>query len=283
MPNDAQIALQKKLQLEAQLRPKLEAFNRRTVREFTRVLGLSGAVPENELERVDELAALLLAHYKKTGRAFDDELRDDMPEDLAMTSEESADVAAVLAAFFAARAPAQSLAINETTTDQFRESEQIALAEQQRQAEEGVPMGQLAVAAAAGATLARKLAGRVTGIVTLETQAPAEAAKWTEASVLSGEDPEAAVAAPSAVKKDWISVGDERVRDGHVDADTAPAIPLNQPFSVMGELLRFPGDTSLGATMPNVANCRCSSDTSVDSVVSARQDMPGFAEAPAKF
>jgi hypothetical protein len=57
-------------------------------------------------------------------------------------------------------------------------------------------------------------------------------------------------------KKTWFDIGDKKVRGAHVDA-SGQTVPINQPFIVDNELLMYPGDGSLGATMRNLANCRC--------------------------
>lgn len=65
------------------------------------------------------------------------------------------------------------------------------------------------------------------------------------------------------VKKAWVSMGDERVRDpsngseySHLD-ENVKAVDLEDMFQVSGEQLDFPGDTSHGASAGNVINCRC--------------------------
>jgi HK97 family phage portal protein len=54
--------------------------------------------------------------------------------------------------------------------------------------------------------------------------------------------------------KEWLTAGDEVVRDAHADAE-GQIVPLDQPFTVGGEALDFPGDPSGSAE--NVINCRC--------------------------
>ncbi len=56
--------------------------------------------------------------------------------------------------------------------------------------------------------------------------------------------------------KEWHTQGDEKVRQAHVEADLQRQRFLD-PFVVAGELLRFPGDSSLGASTGNTINCRC--------------------------
>ena len=59
------------------------------------------------------------------------------------------------------------------------------------------------------------------------------------------------------LKKEWIATADERVRDAHADADGQVVEGTDGAFSIDGEELLFPGDTSLGATGANIFNCRC--------------------------
>jgi len=57
--------------------------------------------------------------------------------------------------------------------------------------------------------------------------------------------------------KEWHTRGDDKVRPAHVAADlqTQPAL---SPFSVGGERMMEPGDSSMGASAGNTINCRCS-------------------------
>lgn len=64
----------------------------------------------------------------------------------------------------------------------------------------------------------------------------------------------------------WSSSGDARVRDWHVEADNdygtlSQAIPLDEPFIVMGEQMRYPCDR--WGSPENVYNCRCQELTKI--------------------
>lgn len=65
-------------------------------------------------------------------------------------------------------------------------------------------------------------------------------------------------AALAVLTKTWVTMGDSKVRPAHQDANFQ-VVPRGEPFLVMGQNLMYPGDTSMGATMDNVARCRCSS------------------------
>jgi hypothetical protein len=89
-----------------------------------------------------------------------------------------------------------------------------------------------------------------------------EVAQVSNASSVSG-----AAATGKDLLKYWITERDDRVRGNpygqypdsnfdHWHADKQ-SVPLDDPFLVSGEQLRFPGDTQLGASLGNVINCRC--------------------------
>ena len=59
------------------------------------------------------------------------------------------------------------------------------------------------------------------------------------------------------LRKTWVTMGDKKVRPWH-QAANFQTVPENEPFIVKNERLMFPGDTSLGASLDNVSNCRCS-------------------------
>lgn len=63
--------------------------------------------------------------------------------------------------------------------------------------------------------------------------------------------------ASGKTKKTWFSVKDNNVRDTHmfVDGETKP---ISEPFIVGGSKLMYPKDTSLGASLTEIINCRCS-------------------------
>ena len=114
-------------------------------------------------------------------------------------------------------------------------------------------------AARAQLKLDRKLAVRTPLISNIETQNAAEHAKQTEINALDSTD---AIIDDITISsrpkfKQWIAMLDNRTRPWHADAD-GQIVPFNEPFVVNGENLMVPGDMSLGASIDNIANCRCS-------------------------
>jgi len=59
---------------------------------------------------------------------------------------------------------------------------------------------------------------------------------------------------PDGVSKTWLSVGDNRVRAAHAAA-VGQTVPIDQPFSVGGASLMYPGDPT--GPLRLVARCRC--------------------------
>lgn len=113
--------------------------------------------------------------------------------------------------------------------------------------------------------LNRAFKGRQAMIALTETQFMAERSKNIEAAVISrgGDvDPssinDGVVAGNPDVKKEWAAILDDRTRGGHAMAD-GQTQNMNDPYIVNGEYLMYPSDTSMGASLGNIINCRCSS------------------------
>lgn len=101
-----------------------------------------------------------------------------------------------------------------------------------------------AVAAAGSRILARKQKGREGAITVTETQQAAEGGKAIGANARELEI------------KVWQTVQDSRVRPAHMTANGQRST-ISGAFVVDGERLLYPGDRSLGASVGNVAYCRC--------------------------
>lgn len=57
-------------------------------------------------------------------------------------------------------------------------------------------------------------------------------------------------------RKRWKTFGDNKVRRTHREA-SGQTVPIDQPFIVGGYQMMFPCDGSLGASVSEIANCRC--------------------------
>lgn len=70
---------------------------------------------------------------------------------------------------------------------------------------------------------------------------------------------------PEAVTRVWRSAGDNKVRHTHAAMNGQVVNGLDTPFlSPSGAMLRYPGDTGLGAGADEVIGCRCDDDYRID-------------------
>lgn len=265
---DARRDLIRKLELEKKLARDVAKLNRNIVNRTILSFATSGISFDASILQ-DDFAAVLEKHYKTASNIFAEQMTETLPVEIAITEDESTTIQKALAAYFVARALEQADII--TKTNQKNIDDSVAAARQTFD-DNGKPLSQLDQARTAGALTARKLRGRLRSIATTETQNAAETSKATEAEVLSGRQPSIITSTPSdaGVEKEWVTVGDEKVRIDHVKADSQMR-DLSKPFTVGGQLLRWPGDTALGATVENVINCRCSSVYDANAVFAIRR------------
>lgn len=256
-----------KLQLEAQLRPKVDRLFQRMVNAHGRSVATTG-LSLNAQSFKQEWTDLLLEHYKLCQDAFKGSVASfqkkaitnwylKQGEDgLAPTSEELLGGALLLWA--ERQAPRQAQFITDTNSSNIAESMRQA---REALMEDGQSLDDRSMSRTSSAILKREMQSRTSSIVMTETQSASEGAKAMEAYSLSDLDPNNMItgAVPiTTTTKQWNNVGDNKVRGLHIIAN-GQTRKLGQPFEVGGELLRFPGDSSLGATPKNTANCRCSS------------------------
>lgn len=257
--------LAKKLRLEASVIPKLNKFFRQISATIRPVWNSTGRVPDVSAFQ-DELVELLTRHYDRVSKAFHkdalDEFKKSLPTDMELKqdAEEAVDESAdkideMLLLAIAARASTQSgiilntvqdeldTAVETTTRKAARNRVTLSSREQGRQIEEDFE---------------NRIPGKSNIIAMTETQGMAEDTKLTEAEtlllagvVISG------VAVAIAMKKVWDAILDDRTREHHAMAN-GQVRGMGVPFIVGGEMLKVPGDTSLGASAGNIINCRCS-------------------------
>ena len=190
--------------------------------------------------------------------AFQGDVADTLPEDEQGLSD--VEFALLLAAFIAWRnkkSKASAQFITNTNKRQLGESinqGRELFAEQN----DRMPSNR-ELAATTAAVFRRKYKPRVMGISATETQAAAEGTKIIEASVLSGADPSTIMnpLIPVTVKstKTWRNTG-TNIRPLHKRL-AGVTKTIDRAFETGGEQMMHPGDTSLGATMKNIANCKC--------------------------
>lgn len=253
-----------KIKLENQFIPTVRRLLSRMNADFRNVYTATGAVIGTDAYVSDWEAALSL-HYRRVGRLFHVKCLVFKQED---TRVDDAAVAAAFLLWLQDRAAQQTRVILDTS----RRDMGVAVATAQSELRNADPTAQVTnadIADEAAAKIAKDNRSRESTIANMETQPVAEQVKRLAAMsaagipLLVGQQPAAEPLAPTErLIKDWDTVGDEKVRQAHVFAD-GQRREIKQAFNVGGELLLFPGDTSLGATIGNVANCRCSAQYEV--------------------
>ena len=205
---------------------------------------LSTGLPPDSSSFKSVWEVALRTHYKRVQKAFTGIVKQSPPDDLV----------SVFLTWLNKRAPEQAEAITEET--KINMSESLQLAELQA-VEDALLLTPIERAINSTAILKKKFKSRTQTLINTETQAASESAKFMEAEVLSGVKPRILGGREeSDTRKKWTTVGDKRVRPAHKMAN-GQTRKLNEPYEVGGELLMHPGDASLGASLGNLANCRC--------------------------
>jgi hypothetical protein len=262
--------LRRKLELERTFLTTLERYHQGVIRDFTQSVAVNGMLP-SLAERDQELSTLLREHYAQTQAAFTGDVSEALSEELALTVTEETAITAALLTFFDRTAETHALDINDTTEDDMHRAVRGVHADR---APDAPALQGVEVAVLGAAVLHHQLRARRTSIATTETQLAAEATKATEAEVLSGLQPTVTGGGPRQARpsKRWDSVGDAQVREAHLRAD-GQVVSMDQAFRVGGEQLMYPGDTSLGASIGNVINCRCSATYDAAEIAERRRQV----------
>jgi len=243
-----------KLILERNLRTKLRALDSTIVNKFRKDV-LQGQVT-NAFFFQKEYESLLTNHYESVSNEFSDRTLERLSDDgiVSLTDIQQNILDESIRLFIKKSSRQQARVILETTQSNMSIASQLAAIDSDDIVEQSVN---------ASANLSRKLRSRETGITSFETQSMAQTRKLAEADIIAGKDPLTLQTPTNKVIKEWVTSGDEVVRAAHVSAD-AQLQPIKDFFVVMGQNLRFPGDTAFGATIKNTANCRCESVFSRD-------------------
>lgn len=240
--------LNMKLKLENTFRPEVKKAFNVILREFRLTVALTGMPPR--LTNYKALWEVLLKnHYRRVQNKF---------KGVVKSQKQSAEadmLELALQAWRDGQAAGQTVIINDTTRVNMADAMNEVRTEA---ANAGKILSDQEMANLSAARLARKFKGRTQGIIITETQSAAEMAKFAEVEVISGLKPRVLggrdIDTPTT--KRWLTVGDRRVRPIHRLAN-GQVRKLREPYVVNGQLLMYPGDSSLGATVDNIANCRC--------------------------
>jgi len=274
MKSEAQAQDDIDLVFEKTTERKLNSLVRKIVEEFVIVYAATGRIIDT-LQYIVELQSLIIQAYRRTNSEFSVSYINDMEEALSRSKtdpektrlnnlikirdEASPIILLSLLAWSKRMAPVQSRYIVETWGKIIRKNvddvvADLLLSEQ--------ALDNKIIAQKTKNPLLCELINHNKLIATQEIQTATENAKHTEVSefnllikrsVISRE-----IIKIAMIEKKWITMGDLRVREHHAIAN-GQRRNLNDPFLVGGELLKYPNDTSLGASVWNIINCRCKS------------------------
>jgi phage portal protein BeeE len=105
-----------------------------------------------------------------------------------------------------------------------------------------------------------ELSDRVRGVFNEMSEGEARRVAMTETNMAYNHARHEAMGDAGIPYKAWLSSHGPTVREAHAQAEQTyidNPIPVGDPFTVMGEQLMYPGDTSLGASAANIINCQC--------------------------
>lgn len=284
-----------KLRLEEIVKPGIRKIFARVIDDFRVSVARTGQPQESTRYR-KSFETLLEEHYRRVQKAFGGMILQQnnvltygaLRAKQGKAAEDESDIKELIWSIFLLwddkHAPAQADIIVATTVRDMQDA-----INQGRQAlrEEDKPTDNRSLAAVAAAILKRILRGRIDLIALTETQTAAETAKAIEASTVARvlipgiplprdivpllEPSVAPTPSPgggprltpvqAVLKKSWLDMRDKRVRPTHREAGRvygASSILVNEAFIVGGSRMMYPGDTSLGAPIREIANCRCS-------------------------
>lgn len=240
----------RKMALERRVLPEIRSVFSQMTTEYVAALVDTGSVPSAS-DFQQEWNAIFLRQYRRVGRVFlPNQRRSKFYEALldtkqSLTPEENQSLIAFFSKWSRDFGAQQSAFVTETNQKDYV----TALQRANEQVEDGSPM---VIAATAGVILRQLFRARDTTIANVQTQAPAEEAKKDEAVALGRAEGKQ----EDEIVKTWQTVGDANVRVSHVAAN-GQSQTGNTTFTVGGENLRYPGDSTLGASAGNVINCRC--------------------------
>lgn len=205
----------------------------------------------------EKLATILDNHYNDVSDKFSDQIRNKLgqPDERAVEIDRLVDTRNIIQNIKHVNSSTHT--ISSTTQDDLHDSVEKTIAEATAI---GVILNSKKIAKQARIKFDEKSLGRISSIAATETQQPAEAAKQNELNVLvaTGAIIAGIKIAELLRKKKWVAILDNVTRPEHAAADEQ-VVAVDQPYIVGGEQLMRPGDTSLGATIGNIINCRCSS------------------------
>lgn len=252
----AQEDVRKKIELEAIITSQLiSRYFSPISKDFFKTYSETGVIPNFTLHD-QNLNKVLNSNFDKTAKEFSRKLRNELGR-VENAQELNEIINSNLEALKVQNLTISQKSISNTTQNDLQRSvKDIILAA----AAANVVLNNRQIARRARRKFNSLSSGRLKTISGTQTQQAAEGAKNEEASALNKNNavfPAAGVNfAKSLIKKTWMTEMDNRVRPAHVVAQ-GQVVNFREPFKVGGELLMIPGDTSLGASLGNIIECRC--------------------------
>lgn len=258
-----------KLVLEEQFTKDLEKYFEKLERRFFNRLKTVGDILPREMYKEDTIK-LLENHYIRVSKVFKDEFRSEVNKSFFGFNKKNVQIPAsvesiiddAIIIYTQIAANERGKLIDDTTEKNMEKSVSNATNELVTDNE---PVNYQSISTLALIGLNGYNINRIETIALTETQLAAERTKAIEATAISlGENSdisnviEAVGSGSISINKQWASVLDQKTRRSHVSADGQEK-SIGEPFIVGGEMLKHPGDTSLGASAVNTINCRCSS------------------------
>lgn len=269
--------LAKKLKLEVFLRTDMIRFFKK-ISSAQSILYASSGRNLMVIHYKDDLQKILSKHYRRVIKSFKDPMRSDerINQGLGIKkSQDDAELSEEDQQYIDNNSHSQAMIILTTTQKRIDETINNAKVDQHTEVSEAQTSAQAAQASGnsaltpAGETTAQQNNDAVAknfsekfdddsensadNIAATETQITAETAKMNAVTAAAG----TAIMAVT-IKKSWHGMLDSKERKWHLEAE-GQTQNIGDPFAVNGELLMYPGDTSLGASADNICNCRCNS------------------------
>jgi hypothetical protein len=251
-----------KLKLEQHFQSEIRRFLKNTYHEALSVYAISGRIINFSVFR-HSLKIIIYKHYQRVQKVFAFQMRSQITKNFGFMRQTkfrlSFDdgIAYNLESFSNNQSDLTSMEVLKTNQHTFESIiEEVA----NEYLQIPYPADYQDVAEGALPKLNNNADWRSEMISVTETQNAAENAKFTEAQAFYEAETfglnEEIEFQQQEMFKYWEAILDERTRPWHADADGQKVL-IDEPFEVNGELLMYPRDDSLDASLDNIINCRC--------------------------
>jgi len=262
----AQETDEQKLVFEKSLARSVLALLNKIADDFRILYTATGEII-NASEYQEELTTILRTSYRRVSEYFKNDYKRLLQESIDAGNEDlkpvletrnslTDEINATILLLILGRAKSQAKIITETTNEIMTNSVTSVINDA---VSNNIRLTNAETAKQAQDKIKERNPGRSELIAETETQAVAEESKFTEAQRLNDELKKNRVV-QQVIEKEWMTMGDQMVRAAHARANGQKRA-IQEPYIVGGEMLRFPGDMSLGASIWNVVRCRCISLT----------------------